>query len=119
MRRCIHIKECEIHMTDIIDRNVTFILTVVHKCVRYVPHTIVNDAYNLVHLAHLIMIYFFIIRDVRKKKKTEQYIFLVMFMRDIKNKLRVYDAGKCFYHLGRNRFCNMPWKQMKQDIITP
>ncbi|SPN68084.1 hypothetical protein pCPXV0290 [Cowpox virus] len=87
MRRCIHIKECEIHMTDIIDRNVTFILTVVHKCVRYVPHTIVNDAYNLVHLVHLvhlIMIYFFIIRDVRKKKKTEQYIFLVMFMRDIK-----------------------------------
>ncbi|SNB52669.1 hypothetical protein pCPXV0290 [Cowpox virus] len=84
MRRCIHIKEREIHMTDIVDRNVTFILTVVHKCVRYVPHTIVNDAYNLVHLAHLIMIYFFIIRDVRKKKKTEQYIFLVMFMRDIK-----------------------------------
>ncbi|SNB48415.1 hypothetical protein pCPXV0290 [Cowpox virus] len=70
-------------MTDIIDRNVTFILTVVHKCVRYVPHTIVNDAHNLVHLVHLIMIYFFIIRDVRKKKKTEQYIFLVMFMRDI------------------------------------
>ncbi|SNB49112.1 hypothetical protein pCPXV0290 [Cowpox virus] len=70
-------------MTDIIDRNVTFILTVVHKCVRYVPHTIVNDAHNLVHLIHLIMIYFFIIRDVRKKKKTEQYIFLVMFMRDI------------------------------------
>ncbi|SNB53723.1 hypothetical protein pCPXV0290 [Cowpox virus] len=87
MRRCIHIKEREIHMTDIVDRNVTFILTVVHKYVRYKPHTIANDAHNLVHLAHLIhfIIYFFIIRDARKKKKkkTEQYIFLVMFMRDI------------------------------------
>ncbi|SNB48132.1 hypothetical protein pCPXV0290 [Cowpox virus] len=81
MRRCIHIKECEIHMTDIIDRNVTFILTVVHKCVRYVPHTIVNDAYNLVHLAHLIMIYFFIIRDVRKKRKQNNIFFSNVYAR--------------------------------------
>ncbi|AAW23389.1 hypothetical protein mORTR05L [Vaccinia virus] len=65
MRRCIHIKEREIHMTDIVDRNVTFILTVVHKYVRYVPHTVANDAYNLVHL---IMIYFFIIKDVKEKQ---------------------------------------------------
>ncbi|SPN67784.1 hypothetical protein pCPXV0290 [Cowpox virus] len=62
-------------MTDIIDRNVTFILTVVHKCVRYVPHTIVNDAHNLIHFIHLIMIYFFIIRDVRKKKKNRTIYF--------------------------------------------
>nr|CRL86452.1 hypothetical protein pCPXV0290 [Cowpox virus]CRL86731.1 hypothetical protein pCPXV0290 [Cowpox virus] len=72
MRRCIHIKEREIHMTDIVDRNVTFILTVVHKYVRYKPHTIANDAHNLVHFIHLIMIYFFIIRDVKEKEKEKQ-----------------------------------------------
>ncbi|UXO31181.1 hypothetical protein VARV_CNG70_60_202 [Variola virus] len=50
MRRCINIKEREIHMTDIVDRNVAVILTVVHKYVRYKPHTITNNVHNLVHL---------------------------------------------------------------------